>query len=115
MKICICNTKAEEIKLATITKERSKRNSKSSRDKENDKEPETIEKRVATFIKHFNSPKSDFNIYIFPHFCGDVSLFQIYVNPLDKEKRKKFLGIIPRKANKVKSIEDILDSTAGDF
>ena len=57
MKICICNAKSEEIKLATISKEKSKRNSKNSRDKENDKEPETTEKRVANFVKHFNSPK----------------------------------------------------------
>lgn len=97
-----------------MTKDKMKKANKYSSEKEISKEADSKEKSVWDFVKHFDTVDKPFSAYIFPHFAGDIALLQIFINPLQKEKKRKFLGIFSRKA-KDKLLDEFKETGIDDF
>jgi hypothetical protein len=115
IKVAICNGPLEDIKLEKLSKDSDKKSSKFTTEREFAKEKEKKERRAVDFVKHFDSPDSPYTAYIFPHFCGDVALFQIYANILDKAKKNKFLGIFKRNNNRIRNATETNEALMIDF
>jgi hypothetical protein len=114
VKVAICNQEQQLVELVTMTKDKMKKPSKNSSEKEITKESDSKEKLVCDFVKHFDTIDKPFSTYVFPHFAGDIALLQVFVNPLQNEKKRKFLGIFKRKS-KDKLLEEFKESDADDF
>lgn len=74
---------------------------------------EEKENKIIKFIDEFKLLDSKFNAYLFPYFHGDISLFQIYVNIVQKEKSKGFFGFFKKK--KKQTIEDVQEEASNLF
>lgn len=75
-----------------------RRKSTKTSEKLHDANRESKERSVISFIKDFHKLEQRYSAYLFPHFNGDVALYQIFANIKDKIKAKKILGIFKVKS-----------------
>lgn len=96
----IWDTEFEKAELKT-----SKDHSKKSNKKYQDSNRQDLRmEEVLREVKHFDSPDQN-SIYLFPYFSGEVSLVQVFIEKLEKSKRRGFFGLFKSKKSKKKDEE----------